>query len=380
MRTLPALALLLLALASLAAPTASPPAIAQAAGVPTCLGESRSLIISNGMPYIPVRVQGRTGFFVVDLGADVSAISPTTFLGDGMNPAPMAGSSNLFAGVDFFGAQPPLRLSVQDQSDIRGIVPQAGLIGTDLLRNHMVTLDYANAVIHRGAPEQFCGEELLRRAGFQPLSSRDYFGQNPQTLTCPVAPRPCPNIPTIPVRIGSVLALAQVDTGYADSQSPPSMNINQALFQKLQAAGVPLQAVAKPNLQLTTCVRGQSEAVKRYRLRGDTTVDLVGEAGLAVRRLSGVTLFVKNSPAAAQVCGGIGTWSQPAAQLGASFVNDGTLVVDPVGQRLWFRGAAASAWPSARPSPSRRQAGGRAPAEARRPVGSAGSAPNWWGD
>jgi hypothetical protein len=151
------------------------------------------------------------------------------------------------------------------------------------------------------------------------------------------------------VRIGSVLAVAQVDTGYADSQSPPSMNINQALLQKLQAAGVALQAVEGPSLQLTTCVRGQSEAVKRYRLAGDTTVDLVGEGDQAVRRLNGVTLFVKNSPAAVRVCGGIGTWSQPAAQLGASFVNDGTLVVDPVGQRLWFRGAAASAGPGARP-------------------------------
>jgi len=41
-----------------------------------CLGETRSLIVSNGMPYTPVRVQGRTGFFVVDLGADGSAIRP----------------------------------------------------------------------------------------------------------------------------------------------------------------------------------------------------------------------------------------------------------------------------------------------------------------
>lgn len=139
------------------------------------------------------------------------------------------------------------------------------------------------------------------------------------------------------MRIGSVLAVAQVDTGYADSQSPPSMNINQALLQKLQAAGVALQ------------VRGQSEAVKRYRLAGDTTVDLVGEGDQAVRLLNGVTLFVKNSPAAVPVCGGIGTGSQPAAQLGASFVNDGTLVVDPIGQQLWFRGAAAFSWPSARP-------------------------------
>ena len=42
-------------------------------------------------------------------------------------------------------------------------------------------------------------------------------------------------------------------------------------------------------------------------------------------------------------CGGIGTWERPAAQLGASFVNDGTLVVDPFSQRLWFKAGPAAA-------------------------------------
>jgi hypothetical protein len=66
-------------------------------------------------------------------------------------------------------------------------------------------------------------------------------------------------------------------------------------------------------------------------------VELVGSNGSAVRRFQGVTLFLKDTPPAARRCGGIGTWDRPAAQLGASFVNDGTLVVDPFRQRLWFR-------------------------------------------
>ena len=71
-------------------------------------------------------------------------------------------------------------------------------------------------------------------------------------------------------------------------------------------------------------------------------MELVSSDGTAVHRLPGVTLFLKDSPAAIQSCGGIGTWSEPAAQLGASFVNDGTLVVDPFSQRLWFRGGGRS--------------------------------------
>lgn len=347
-----------------------------------CLGETRSLSVSSGMPYTPVRVQGRTGFFVVDLGADGSAISPTTFLRDeavgaadqalggagsssepgagsdadfssaggargAATPLPLPGSSDRFAGVDFFGPWAPLRLSVQDHSGIQGPLPQAGLIGTDLLHGHVITLDYANGLLRRATAEGFCSDGALRRAGFLPLSSRDYYGTNGAALRCPAAPRRggCPNIPTIPLRIGSVAAVAQVDTGYADGLRPPSMNINRALLHRLERAGIPLIREARADLSLSSCVRGASERVLAYRLPAGRSVELVGGDGAAVRRLAGVTLFLKDSPAAIRACGGIGTWSEPAAQLGASFVNDGTLVVDPFSQRLWFRPGAEAMGP-----------------------------------
>ena len=311
-----------------------------------CLGATRSLIVSSGMPYTPVRVQGRTGFFVVDLGADGSAISPGTFLGGaggGAAPVPLPGSANRFAGVEFFGPWAPLTLSVQDHSGIRGPLPQAGLIGTDLLNRHVITLDYANGLLRRASAEGFCSDGKLRQAGFLPLSSRDYYGTSASALRCPAAPRRggCPNIPTIPLRIGSVGAVAQVDTGYADGLRPPSMNINRALLQRLEQAGMPLIREPGADLTLSSCVRGEAERVLAYRLSAGSagsSVELVGSDGGAVRRLPGVTLFLKDSPDAIQACGGIGTWSEPAAQLGASFVNDGTLVVDPFSQRLWFRG------------------------------------------
>ena len=326
-----------------------------------CLGETRSLIVSSGMPYTPVRVQGRTGFFVVDLAADGSAISPGMFLGGAAGkaavgagsgggesaageggaaaPVPLPGSSNRFAGVDFFGPWEPLTLSVQDHSGIRGPLPQAGLIGTDLLNQNVITLDYANGLLRRATAEGFCRDGELRRAGFLPLSSRDYYGTRGAALRCPAAPRRggCPNIPTIPLRIGAVDAVAQVDTGYADGLRPPSMNINRALLRQLDRAGVALGREPGADLTLSSCVRGEVERVLACRLPAGSTVELVGSDGGAVRRLAGVTLFLKDSPAAIQACGGIGTWSEPAAQLGASFVNDGTLIADPFSQRLWFR-------------------------------------------
>jgi len=312
------------------------PLPAPAAPLPSCLGETRSLVISSGMPYTPLRVQGRTGFFVLDLGADGSAISPGTFLGR-RGPLPLQGSGNTFAGVDFFGPQAPLRLNVQDHSAIRGPLPQAGLIGTDLLSNHVWTLDYANGLLRRADQASSCADGVLRQAGFQPLSSAGYFGSNAASLSCPAAPRrgPCPNIPSIPVRIGSSMAVAQVDTGYDDGLHSPSLNINRAWFNQLTRS-VRLEPHPEANLTLSTCA-GVSEQVLAYRLPPGKAVELVGSDGSAVRRLQGVTLFLKDTPPAARRCGGIGTWDRAAAQLGASFVNDGTLVVDPFSQRLWFR-------------------------------------------
>jgi hypothetical protein len=309
---------------------------APAAPLPACLGDTRSLVISSGMPYTPLRVQGRTGFFVLDLGADGSAISPGTFLG-GLGPKPLQGRANTFAGVDFFEPLAPVRLNVQDHSSIRGPLPQAGLIGTDLLRQHVWTLDYANGLLRRADRSRFCNDGILRQAGFQPLSSADYFGTDPTKLHCPSAPRQafCPNIPTVPVRIGRSEAVAQVDTGYDDGLHAPSLNVNRAWFNQLNQS-VRLVPHPEANLTLSTCA-GVSEQVLAYRLPADQAVELIGSDGSAVRRLQGVTLFLKDTPAPARRCGGIGTWDRPAAQLGASFVNDGTLVVDPFSERLWFK-------------------------------------------
>jgi hypothetical protein len=323
-------------------------ALAQAAAAPAtpwpplpCLGETRSLILSSGMPYTPVRVQGRTGFFVVDLGADGSAISPGTFLpGRGDGPRPMAGTADRFAGFDFFGPWAPVRLSVQDHSPIRGPLPQAGLIGTDLLQGHIVTLDYAQGLLHRAERDAFCSDSVLRQAGFAPLSSRDYYGTTGVPLRCPAAPRRsgCPNIPTIPVRIGRSLAVAQIDTGYDDSRVSPSININRAWLAALQAAGVTPRRWPAGDLSLSTCA-GVSEPVWAYRLPEGVALELVGSDGQAVRRVEEATLFLKATPPEARRCGGIGTWERPAAQLGASLVNDGALVVDPFSQRVWWRPA-----------------------------------------
>jgi hypothetical protein len=59
-----------------------------------------------------------------------------------------------------------------------------------------------------------------------------------------------------------------------------------------------------------------------------------------VRALRGATLFVKRTPSEAARCGGIGTWSVPAAQVGASVLAElGLVVFDPFASRVWIRNA-----------------------------------------
>ncbi|MCK6393191.1 hypothetical protein [Zoogloea sp.] len=326
------------ALAVLAVPFAAEGAEA----LPACFGEAQPLVVSSQMPYALVTLAGRQGYFVLDFGATFSTVVPDAFFGP-LKPRPQPGQSDTYDDFNFFGSWGQVRLPAGGVSGLRGSVPQAGIIGTDFLASHIYTLDYPQGRLHRAGQGRFCTDEALSAAGFSALSTRDYYADGPGRLTCPRAGSPaCPNVPAVPVRIGPVVAVAQLDTGYDDSAQPLSVNINVALFDALQKAGVRLQARPEIALQLTTCQPGVSEAVDAWQLPSGTALDFIGPSGRVVRSEPGVTLFVKRTPPAARVCGGIGTWPQPAAQLGASFFAGGALIVDPFSARVWFRNPAAA--------------------------------------
>jgi len=340
--------ILVLALAAWAA--ATPAAAAEPA--PACLGERQPLTVAAQMPYALVSLQGRNGYMVLDFGASVSSITPAQFQGaaDAGPLLPRAGADE-YDDFVFFGSWGRVRLLAQPQPPVQALVTadgaariqQAGVIGTDFLSRHVYTLDYRGGHLWRAAAGRFCSDAELHRAGFRPLSTQGYYGAEPATLACPAAAAPpggCVNIPTLPVRIGPVAAVAQLDTGYDDSRVPGAVNINTALFTALQAAGVPMTPRPDIALMLSTCQPGVQERIEAWRLDRPGDFGLVGTDGRLLPRPAGsppVTLFVKRTPPAAAVCGGIGTWAQPAAQLGASFVAGGALVVDPFSSRVWLR-------------------------------------------
>ncbi|WP_159397006.1 hypothetical protein [Sorangium cellulosum] len=296
-----------------------------------CHGEKKPLVISSQMPYALARVGGAEGYFVLDFATTASTIDPQGFAG-GLVPEPVAGSADQFADFDFYGSWGTVRLDVQDHSGIHGTVRQAGILGTDFLSLNPFTLDYEAGAVYRASAASFCSDETLRAEGLRPLWAAGYYASDLSRVQPGF-----PNVPTVPARIGAAQAVAQLDTGFDDALYRHSVNINRAFFSALEAAGVALDPVPEAGMTLSTCVPGEQQDVSAYRIVGGAPFELVGVDGSAVVSAADVMLFLKDTPPGARPCGGIGTWSIPAAQVAASFHVDAQRVVfDPATSRVWM--------------------------------------------
>ena len=225
-----------------------------------------------------------------------------------------------------------------------GASARQGILGTDFLSEHVITLDYAGGNVYAASASAFCSASVLGAAGYAPLSVAGFY-ENDLSLLEPFSDvdsaatggDSVPDVPTVPVQVAGAAAVAQLDTGFDDDVTPFSVNINQAFYAAIVAAK-PGALVAEPskNDTLTTCVDGVSESLTAYRLASGVTFGFGGASGAPVRSYGQATLFVKDTPASAASCGGIGTWTVPAAQVGASFyVEMKSLLFDPFGATVW---------------------------------------------
>jgi hypothetical protein len=316
-----------------------------------CLGESLTLTLSKGLPYASAKLgdPAASGQYLLDLATtsssvDLAQLGPPVPLASGCDPTAL-GQLCQFASFDFFGPWGGVSLFTASYAGVKGSVEQAGIIGTDFWSVAAFSLDYAHSLVHHAKTEaELCTPAALDAAGLAPLSSAGFFSKDLSTLkplSEVVASAPTglsvPNVPTVPLRISGVTALAQLDTGFDDSLTPFSVNVNQPFLDAVEAAapGALVRNAAK-DLTLTTCA-GVNESVLAYDLAGGTAVELVAESGAVARSYSMATVFLKKPSAATAVCGGIGTWTAPAAQIGAAFFADaGTVVFDPFVSRVWW--------------------------------------------
>ena len=308
----------------------------------SCLGESVPLVLAGDLPYVEVRIGAAKGYFLVDFASTYSTIDPRGFTGG--TPQPVAGTSDRYAGFSFFGDWGTVRLASADYACFGGAVRQAGILGTDFLSLDVYSVYWARsgaraatAVRDALGPEPllirgtaaFCDDPELAGAGLAAASTEGWYSNE----LADVGSRP--NVPILPTALLGEVVPAQVDTGYGDSLVRHAVNANRAAFDRLPRA---LERVPARDLTLTTCVPGVNETVLAHRLPADAplafTASLTSAAGLV--SFADAIIYLKDTPAAARSCGGIGTWSTPAAQLGVSFTADlGLVVFDPLSARLW---------------------------------------------
>ena len=118
-------------------------------------------------------------------------------------------------------------------------------------------------------------------------------------------------MPVLPLDIGGIATVAQIDTGYDDRVLRPSIDINEALFQRLLAAGLPLKR--SRDIGVATCEGSETREV--YTLPAGV-VAITTSTGVVVRELPDAKLVRK----LVNGCGGIADMREPAAQLGMSAV------------------------------------------------------------
>lgn len=341
-----AITMIFLAAAALAAPVCGRAADADRAGYPACLGRSVPLRVSMEMPYVRASLGEGAGLFLLDYGANVSSVDLGALrAAKPSGPcAQSAGQHCSFAAFDFGFGPSGADLLTADYSHLVLDFRQAGVMGTDFLSEAVFSLRYGAGLFSRADRADFCSDGALRAAGFAPLSSAGFFSSDLSRLLPLSAlnagysgPLTVPNIPTVPLRIAGVDAVAQIDTGYSDYIERHAVNINQAFFDRIAAADPgALQRQPEKDKRLSTCVPGVTEAVEAYRLRRGT-VAFVDVDGRPARTFSTAQIYLKRTPAAAAGCGGVGTHTRPSAQLGGSFMADlGAAVFDPFSSRVWI--------------------------------------------
>jgi len=339
---------------------AKPPPI-----LPGCVGTSIPLTVDGLRTFVGVKLSASPpdaghppaqGDFLVDFGTTGSTIDfhafdasappmPAQCFGDASIP----GASCNFAGFDFFGDWGQVTLRTGDYGIFFGAIRQAGIIGTDFLSIYPFALEFTNRKMWKSAVATFCTDTQLLAAGFLPLPSKGFFVNDLSKLRplADVITEPdagvqnftVPNVPTVPISIAGINALAQLDTGYDDSLRRHSININEALFKLIEAQSGPTKLLTRAPLKdlfATTCVPGYSERLQAYNLAEGKTIDFIAEGGSVARAEQSAVIYVKPRSAETYRCGGVSTWSVPGAQVGASFYIDAQAIIfDPITSRVW---------------------------------------------
>ena len=283
---------------------------------PLCGGRpyARVSVPNGASPYVELTADGVSGPFLLDYGATRSSLSASAFPGADGSIRTAAISLPGIERADFHLARYYLLLQPG-----KG---QLGVIGDDLLSQFTVQLTDSIAFLSA----ETCQPEALIAQGFTPVAQNGFFSSDPSKAGARL-----PNVPVVFLRLGDVRVWAQIDTGYEDFVYSRSIDINQALFDRLVANGAKLDRVE--DIDIWTCDGREHWPV--YRVK-DRPLSIENEQGRQIVETDDFHLIVKS----ANTCGGIADMPEPAAQLGASFLSlFGDVIFDPKNTIVWLGGS-----------------------------------------
>jgi hypothetical protein len=279
---------------------------------------ARISVPDGASPYVELTADGVTGPFLLDYGATRSSLSAASFAGPDGAIRTATISLPGIEKADFHLARYYLLLQPGNG--------QLGVIGDDLLSQFTVHLTDNKAFL---SAETCRPEELIAR-GLTPVSQSGFFSSEPSKRGAGL-----PNVPVVFLRLGDIRVWAQIDTGYEDFVYSRSIDINQALFDRLMASGAKLDRVN--DIDIWTCDGREHRPV--YRIK-DRPLTIENEQGKRIAETPDFHLIVKSPNS----CGGIADMTEPAAQLGASFLGlFGEVIFDPRNATVWLGGAGGDA-------------------------------------
>lgn len=309
---------LMLALAFIAlTPLEAPAGPWKSDGASACPGESYRMRHARGgaAPYIQLTADGRKGNFLVDFGATQSSLASAAFPGwRGAMRISRFDLPTFPSGV----------FQLNDYGAVSG--PNGGrlgIIGTDFLSKMSAHLSYGRLVdtLRLGAGP--CDGTALQRLGFRAFPQATAYSHDAARVAGP-------NVPVLPIAIAGIRVNAQIDSGYDDTITPHSIDINEPLLARLKVAGVDL--VPAPDMRIATC---SGVEMRQVYTAPEAAVQLgVSASAPPVRTVKRFRLLVKPRNG----CGGIAESPEPAAQLGASFLKTlSPIVIDGKAETVWVR-------------------------------------------
>ena len=275
---------------------------------------ARVSVPNGASPYVELTADGVTGPFLLDYGATRSSLSASAF--------PGADGSILTAAISLPGVERADFHLARYYLLLQPAKGQLGVIGDDLLSQFTVQLTDSTAFLSA----ETCQPEALIAQGFTPVAQNGFFSSDRSKAGARL-----PNVPVVFLRLGDVRVWAQIDTGYEDFVYSRSIDINQALFDRLVANGAKLDRIE--DIDIWTCDGREHWPV--YRVK-DRPLSIENEQGRQIVETDDFHLIVKS----ANTCGGIADMPEPAAQLGASFLSlFGDVIFDPKNTIVWLGGS-----------------------------------------